>query len=264
MSRRASLFLLPTIAAAFSVQQSPRFDTSLQAGAVDRRQVLWTTVAATLALEQSPSATADDTDLTTQLFNPDGSLKDETMEIEAKMKTIQFQWDRSSDTLLLHQDGQSSSPTGSQVKLSYDLPDKWAPGYMDRSGKACERITVYQASGVVNADRLGNAPTLGVGQALKVPESLQPIRVADLIGGRSKYKEGQKYYEFDMGVAPKTCGNSSENLGLGFCPFETIYLLSATVLDDRLYVLALESNKDEWKRANSDLKRVRSSFTVEA
>jgi hypothetical protein len=32
------------------------------------------------------------------------------------------------------------------------------------------------------------------------------------------------------------------------------------VLDDALYVMAVKSNKSEWKVANSDLKRVRSSF----
>ena len=56
---------------------------------------------------------------------------------------------------------------------------------------------------------------------------------------------------------------TSENLGLGFCPFDTIYLLSAAVLDDSLYVMSIQCNKDEWKVANSDLKRVRSSFVFD-
>jgi hypothetical protein len=97
-----------------------------------------------------------------------------------------------------------------------------------------------------------------------VTDDLKVLQGADLISGRTRSQGGIKYYDFDMAVAPKTCGDSKENLGLGFCPFDSIYLLSAAVLDDGLYVLALECDKAEWKVANSDLKLVRSSFTVEA
>jgi hypothetical protein len=89
---------------------------------------------------------------------------------------------------------------------------------------------------------------------------LKALKGADLLSGRTRMQGDIKFYDYDMALAPKTCGDSKENLGLGFCPFESIYLLSAVVLDDALYVMAVESNKDEWKVANSDLKRVRSSF----
>lgn len=70
------------------------------------------------------------------------------------------------------------------------------------------------------------------------------------------------FYDFDMASAPKECEMSPENLGLGFCPFNSIYLISAVVVDDALYVLAAACDKSEWKVANADLKRVRSSFSV--
>ena len=35
--------------------------------------------------------------------------------------------------------------------------------------------------------------------------------------------------------APDTCGESNENLGLGFCPYDDLFLLSATVINDREY-----------------------------
>ena len=104
---------------------------------------------------------------------------------------------------------------------------------------------------------------MGIGKALRVTDDLADIRNADLIGGRTSVRNEQKFFEFDMAVAPATCESSKEDLGLGFCPYDTIYLLSATILGDRLYVFALQSDKSEWKRANSDLRRLRSSFSVQ-
>merc|ERR1712154_307837 len=95
-----------------------------------------------------------------------------------------------------------------------------------------------------------------------VTKDLEVLRSADLVGARRTKKAGETFYEFDMAVAPATCRASTDDLGLGFCPYDTIYLLSATVLSDRLYVMVVESTKSEWKQSNSDLKQVRSSFNV--
>ena len=62
---------------------------------------------------------------------------------------------------------------------------------------------------------------------------------------------------------------NKENLGLGFCPYDNILLVSATVLNadstdgGTLMVCVVECNKNEWKIGNTDLKRVRSSFIVD-
>ena len=61
----------------------------------------------------------------------------------------------------------------------------------------------------------------------------------------------QKYYEFDLAVAPETCGQSAENLNLGFCPYDTIVLVSATIVDEKMMVCVVTCNKDIWKRANA-------------
>jgi len=229
---------------------------------------------------KAEASTADE-DLTSKLFNVDGSLRDDaTIETEAKERTLEWKWDATEDKLAINIDGSNAEGTssGSAVKLMYNLPEKWGSGssdlYLDRSQGvnllACKRITVYRAPGKATADRLTKATRIGVAKALDVPidgcDFLQDLKNADLIGGRTRVagEDGQKYYEFDMAVAPKTCDTDDEaNLGLGFCPYESIYLLSATIVEDRLYVICVESDKMEWKRANADLRRVRSSFQVE-
>uniref|UniRef100_A0A7S2MUX6 PsbP C-terminal domain-containing protein n=1 Tax=Helicotheca tamesis TaxID=374047 RepID=A0A7S2MUX6_9STRA len=87
---------------------------------------------------------------------------------------------------------------------------------------------------------------------------------ADLISGRkSTPEEEETYYEFDLAVAPETCpSKSADNLGLGFCPYDSVLLASAIVKDGRMYVCTVECSKEQWKRSSSDLKRVRSSFRV--
>lgn len=244
---------------------------------ISRRHALVNTilVGCSLMVGSAPSL-ADDTDLTSTLFNPDGSLKAD-METEAKFRPVEFTWDVSSDdsdATLLNVDGKNSAgtPEGSKVKIGYMLPEKWATGkgsdeiYFDRSegvnARACERITVYQAANKASMDVLDKATTIGVAKALKVPDDFKKLVSADLVSGRTSKRDGQRYFEFDMAVAPASCGSSKEDLGLGFCPYDSIFLLSATVLNDRMYVLVIESDKSEWKRANADLKRVRSSFSV--
>jgi len=244
-------------------------------------------------------------DLTTQLFNADGSLRDTAgVETEAKSRTVTWTWSKDDNpeaAALVHVDGSNTAATAgsggatasTQVSLQYQVPDKWGRGtandddlYLDRRSSppepACRRITVYRAPGSVPADRLGKATKLGVAKALEVPDGTalrRELERADLIGGRSRKVplddgENQRYYEFDLALAPKTCdktdkpqaatsSDSDDNLGLGFCPYESIYLLSATVLDDRLYVICVESDPRQWKRASADLRRVRSSFAVQ-
>ena len=217
-------------------------------------------------------ANAEDGDLTSQLFNPDGSLKEGEVE-EAKFRTVDIAWEGASGgKYFTNTDGKNGAGTenGQGIRLSYKIPEKWeqkTEGYFDKSTNdfaiACQRITVYRAPGSVSPERLAKAATIGIADALYVTDDLQVLKGADLISGRSRKQGDIKFYDFDMALAPKTCEDSKENLGLGFCPFDTIYLLSATVFEDALYVMALECDKSEWKVANSDLKRVRSSFAVE-
>jgi len=106
---------------------------------------------------------------------------------------------------------------------------------------------------------LSNASRVGIAKSLKLPSVVK----ADLISGKKVVKDDDlTYYDFDLAVAPATCGQSAENLGLGFCPYDDLFLLSAVVKEGGLYVFVLESNKEQWRRGNADLKRVRESFRV--
>ena len=196
-----------------------------------RRDILSLLVPAGLASTGlwTPPAFADDADLTEQLFNADGSLK-EGVESEVKYRDVKFTWDQS-DSLAINQDGINVKDTkeGSQYALSYRYPTRWSDGkdgdpiYFDRNQginkKATKRITLFQAKGTATDDRLEKATTIGVAKALDVPEELSRLFKSDIISGRTVEKGDQKYFEFDMASAPETCGSSSENLGLGFCPY---------------------------------------------
>jgi hypothetical protein len=242
-----------------------------------RRDILSSVAGSLCSLVLLPTSSAfadDEVDLASQLFYPDGSLK-EGVEAEAKERLAEFNWDVS-DLLALREDGVNIGETkpGNQLRLSYKFPFKWSDGkdgddiYFDSSegknAKACKRITVYQAPGKADVKRLEKASTIGVAKALDVPEDLKRLYKADVVSGRTAKRNDQTYYEFDMAAAPETCGNSNENLGLGFCPYDNVFLLSATIVKDRLYCIVVECDSTRmWKLESSDLKRVRSSFVVD-
>jgi hypothetical protein len=225
--------LCPNVARAF--QPGLRFSNSNPSDSLvtkerigDRRGFLGQIALVGSVLVASPSlpANAEDVDpLAASLYNPDGSVKD-SIEQEAKFRTVGLSWDPS-DERLLSLDGvnSGSTPKGSKVKLTYELPEKWATGtgedglYFDKSpgvnARALERITVYQAPGTVPIDQLEKATKIGVAKALQVTDDIKGAGSADLVGGRTAIRNGQKYFEFDMGVAPASCDASSkDNLGL--------------------------------------------------
>lgn len=293
LSLVASFSALPRtkcrIGSRFSTEISSHISDS---DSVNRRQFISNTVMTGLLSQiiagQAQSALAED-DLTSQLFNDDGSLKEGIMngmttdkELENTLSVI-FPSASEESQAIISVDGKG---TGSEagIKVTYTVPDKWtaAPDYRDTMltdrDKACDRITFYQVPGTFkDSNSLEKATTIGVAKALGfssvaagvLPKSLPG---ADTVTGRKVSKaaslkeeetEKRKYYEFDMAVAPDTCGTSAENLGLGFCPYDTIVLLSATIIDAKMMVCAVTCTKDEWKRSNAELKIVRNSFFVE-
>jgi hypothetical protein len=269
------LFLIASTVRAFQVAPTASFSregVTVRSQSGSRRRFI-VGVAFSSSVYGPITAGADEgQDLASQMFNPDGSLKEGVTSEVAKTRIVDFKWDLL-DAILVNLDGENTanSPSGSQVQISYELPGKWGKGkdlYLDTSEgvnlPACRRITVYKAPGKASMDRLEKATTIGVGNALEVTDDLAKLKTADIIGGRKETKGGQTYYQFDIASAPRTCDKTMDNLGLGFCPYDTVYLISATIMDERLYVMAVECDNLEWKQGNADLKRVRSSFSVEA
>lgn len=248
-------------------------------------------------------------DLTSQLFNEDGSPKEEIIGAQDNTINLPFSLPTNINGISINvaTDGQSASPSTSEattnVNASYKLPLKWnqdatskLPLYYDSSegknGQSADRITVYSISAPDNLDMktLDKASTVGVAKSLcmnQIPNDYydKGVLKADLIGGRTSRKpinsaevkggvDEQTYYEFDLAFAPLECPDfmegNKENLGLGFCPYDKIFLISATVLKNSetdksgtLMCCVVECDKAEWKLGNSDIKRVRSSFNVE-
>ncbi|KAL3811747.1 hypothetical protein ACHAXA_005717 [Cyclostephanos tholiformis] len=251
----------------------------------------------------------NEADLTSQLFNPDGSLRDPNMIVEAQEKAVDlsFSIPSYSDAIHINIAMDGLQPTSlvtdaaTNLRASYNLPLKWnlkeslqLPLYYDSSegknGKSCNRITVYSISkNDLDATILKKASEVGVAKSLFMDRISNDyfdkgVQKADLISGRTVRKpiqslkekgefDEQVYYEFDLAFAPAECpgymeGNK-ENLGLGFCPYDSIYLVSATVLKTNegdeggtMMCCVVECNKNEWKIANSDLRRIRNSFKV--
>jgi hypothetical protein len=279
-------------------------ETQIPINQHSRRDFLLLTSAAASIFTKCTSANAEETDfvyqrtseeggdLTSKLFNPDGSLRDPNTVTEAQERLVNLSFSKSADVFTVSTDGSQPTVEGG-LKVSYKVPTKWnsdpspqLPLYYDSSegknGKACNRITVYSISAPkLDMSVLVKASKVGVAKSLfmdKLPNKYfdQGVLKADLISGRTARKpikdgdviDEQVYYEFDLAFAPLECpkyeeGNK-ENLGLGFCPYDSIFLVSATVLENEgtMVVSVVECNKDEWKIANSDLRRVRSSFEV--
>lgn len=260
---------------------SPRGRDACGACYASRRDVLSVIAPAALATAtvitaapNEPSFARSDADLTEQMFNADGSLK-EGYESVVKFRDVSFAWDQS-DAFAINADGINvqNTPNGTQYTLSYQYPMRWSDGndgdpiFFDRTEginrKATKGITIYQAPGKATSERVEKATTVGVAKSLDIPQELSRLYKADIISGRTVEKGDQKYYEFDMASAPDTCGNSKENLGLGFCPYDDLFLLSATIVNDRLYCMVVECDSTKiWKLESKELKRIRSTFTIE-
>ena len=45
---------------------------------------------------------------------------------------------------------------------------------------------------------------------------------ADLVSASKRSMGDLTYYDFDLAMAPRTCTEGADNLGLGFCPYEQI------------------------------------------
>merc|ERR1712194_18563 len=146
---------------------------------------------------------------------------------------------------------------------------KWTADGFDKieKKKAFNSITVFSPPLPTN---LKKSSYIGIPKALQLDTVKNPsLLKADLVSAKKRLVDSLddkelEYYDFDLAVAPRTCNQGTEeNLGLGFCPYEDIVILSATTIDDKLYVFQLECNRVQWRSLNSDLKEIRRSFAIQ-
>mmetsp|Transcript_62119 Transcript_62119/g.74739 ORF Transcript_62119/g.74739 Transcript_62119/m.74739 type:complete len:300 (+) Transcript_62119:187-1086(+) len=219
-----------------------------------------------------PSMARSDEDLSATLYNEDGTSKIIIEEAAFRPITLQFPSLTPGVDRRESVDGNAPPSEGDEPSMkliTYDLPTKWKDGYIDTTNnaniKVCDKITVYRTSKLLKGLKtLDKATNIGIDKALSIDLGKYPaIEKADLVSGKKRTGEGNTvFYEFDLAVAPATCKESGDNLGMGFCPYTNIVLLSAAIVDNEMYVLQLECDKNEWKEANVDLKRIRSSFAI--
>jgi len=202
-----------------------------------------------LAGSNNANAADDTEDLTQKLYNPDGSLKDD--------QNNKVTYDSISIDLY------------NQLSGTYSIPSPWTKDntYTDTTTntKVCNAISIFPTPTKAN---LKKAATVGVAKELQLDKSF--IK-SDLVSAKKRYivlnsndvQEELEVYDFDLAVAPSTCNeNAKENLGLGFCPYEDIVLVSAINYNENTYVFQLECNREQWMKFNADLKDVRRSFTL--
>jgi len=255
------------LSSAASQQDEDSFSSSSSKSVTRRRDFLISSAVTGFGLISfSPTAMAggedvpakESGDMTSQLFNEDGSLKKDN----ALGVTGEATFRRVTESF-------SNDSSGSSVTVSYGLPAAWKENYVALypdgvEAKACDEITVFQnAPGKASVVQLEKASLKGVAKTLGITD--KRFLSADIISGRKRMAGDVEYFEFDMAVAPATCSskNDKDNLGIGFCPYDSIVLLSSAVVNDTMFVFSLECGKSEWKRSNSDLKLIRSSFQVD-
>ena len=181
---------------------------------------------------------AEEKDLTSQLFNPDGSLKEGTsISTKATSRTVALAFPDSEGEAsepFIFTDGKSPKK-GDEMeatrKGSYQTPSKWTDdsSYIDTTEginlPACNSIIAYQTPTKTSSSVLEKATKVGVAKALETQSSEKfNLLKADLVAGKKVDKDGVIYWDFDLAVAPLTCEGErkKEDLGLGFCPYDYI------------------------------------------
>jgi len=147
---------------------------------------------------------------------------------------------------------------------SFTLPKFWKTngkgGWDDPvNGPQVEGVALYTAdfSGA-DITALGKLNKLDVGALPAIPKDLLS---GDLVGAKKETRAGQIFYDFDLALSPKICPQSQQ-LIQGLCFPDTVVLLSATVLNGKIYVIDVRANEAQWKAGSKALRSIRGSFKV--
>eukprot|EP00978_Attheya_sp_CCMP212_P031383 scaffold118374_cov42-Attheya_sp.AAC.1 len=159
------------------------------------------------------SAKAEESeDLTSQLYNPDGSLKSQDIPEEAKSRTITIKLGPGSvatdGVVVNNKKADSSGGDGAinegLLEISYEVPTKWSQDYMYLNPtkgvtvQACDHIYAYSVPYDASVLPLSKASTAGVAKTLQLGTVLSspsynkndkeeeegPWDAADVMGGK--------------------------------------------------------------------------------
>jgi len=148
----------------------------------------------------------------------------------------------------------------------YVVPSAWIPApamnsFTDKftEDRVAQRIAVAKTSTTLTSiSDLGKIENVNAAKALGLDESY--IR-ADLVAcAKKKDSNDQLFYQWDLALAPKKCEAGDQFGGALGCSNNQVVLLSATVKDNQLVVLQINSNIDEWRKRGTSLRDLRNSF----
>ena len=104
--------------------------------------------------------------------------------------------------------------------------------------------------------------------ALGRPEQIDLVRTlelepelvrADLVAAAVRKSDGVTFYDFDLALSPSKCDTEMATA----CLPNKVILLSCGVRAGQLHVVRVDASPDQWKRAGTALRLLRSSFTVD-
>ena len=114
-----------------------------------------------------------------------------------------------------------------------------------------------KASELQGIKDLGKPENLPVVRALGLDPELER---ADMVAAALRTSGGTTFYEYDLALPATKCDAEMATV----CLPSKIVLLSSCVRDATLHVIRVEADIRQWKLAGKALKRIRSSFAVDA
>ena len=146
---------------------------------------------------------------------------------------------------------------GPSNQYRFELP-RWVNSVDGRSCLTGLSVSVQSAPGSYDGiDEIGDINSIDV-QVLDLPGDIES---ADIMYAKPRYNQipggnrKQAYYQWDLAIPDPTCVKA-------ICPYAEVVLVSATISGGGLYVVSIRANQDEWLAQESNLKKLRDSFTV--
>jgi hypothetical protein len=158
---------------------------------------------------------------------------------------------------------------------SFMVPDVWKEPTVDLAGTKpgpwidtvngpiAESIAVSTCpTDLTSLDQLGQVSALPLKRI-----GFDDLARADLVAAVRRQGSGDgvnetPYFDYDLAVSPQSCARDQEIVP-GACLPTRVVLLSCAVRAGQLHALRIEVSPDQWRKAGTTLRNVRSSFTVD-
>ena len=124
-------------------------------------------------------------------------------------------------------------------------------------GKATSNVLISASeTTLLDTAALGRPENLDLVRALGLEPGL--VR-ADLVAAAIRKVDGIQFYDFDLALPARTC---DAELATACLP-SLVVLLSCGIRAGKLHVVRVDATADQWKRAGTALRLLRTSFKVD-